>query len=112
MRCCGAGFPPGKDRLGSFSTETPHAASPSMSAVPPIATEFCAPQGMAVSAKCSKNECDFGQAGDEKKVGRLHLAKIGVKLTENNGRAGDLSSFQLTASPITTATDRARAQRQ
>jgi hypothetical protein len=49
---------------GSFSIKPPAASSPVMSAVPPIATEFCAPQRMAVSAKtrlvqCSKTALRF-----------------------------------------------------
>jgi hypothetical protein len=47
MRDFGATF----DRFGSFSIEQPAASSPVMSAVPPIATEFCAAQQMAVSAR-------------------------------------------------------------
>jgi hypothetical protein len=43
-------FDPAYRRFGSFSIEPPAAASPVLSAVPPIAAEFRAPQRMTVSA--------------------------------------------------------------
>jgi hypothetical protein len=51
--------------LGSFSSEAIGAGGQSMSAVPPIASQFCAPQGKTPSAKAAVNSrrcCTTGAA--------------------------------------------------